>query len=96
MSKTTAKKRDLSPRVSELVSAGTGQLPVWVRAPMIGVEHFSGFSRAKLYQLAAEGKIRSVSIREPGAVKGTRLFNLKSILDYVAKCEQSAVKELAA
>jgi hypothetical protein len=54
---------------------------------MSGVEHFTGFSRAKLYELAANGKIRSVSIREPGAIKGTRLFHLKSILDFIESCE---------
>jgi hypothetical protein len=96
MSKRTTKKRALSPRVSELVRTAGGQLPVWVRAPIVGVEHYSGFSRAKLYQLTSDGKIRSVSIREPGAVKGTRLFHLQSILDYVAKCEQLAVDQIAA
>ena len=63
---------------------------MWVRAPKVGVEHFSGFSRAKLYLLHGEGHIRSVSIREPGQVKGTRLFNLTSILDYIEQCEDAA------
>lgn len=86
----TCKQRALSPRVSQLVKDTHGTLPVWVRAPKVGVEHFSGFSRSKLYQLATLGKIRSVSIREPGQVKGTRLFHLQSILDYIAFIEASA------
>jgi hypothetical protein len=86
----TRKQRAASPRVSQLVKDTAGTLPVWVRAPKVGVEHFSGFSRSKLYQLAALRKIRSVSIREPGQVKGTRLFHLQSILDYIAKCEAGA------
>jgi len=64
--------------------------PEWIRCPKSGTEHFTGFSRAKLYALAAEGKIRSVSIRDPGAIKGTRLFELASILEFIEKCEASA------
>lgn len=37
-------------------------MPCWVRSPKIGAEYYSGFSRAKLYELAGAGKIRSVSI----------------------------------
>jgi hypothetical protein len=60
---------------------------VWIRAPKSGPEYFSGFGRSKLYELDAKGKIRSTSIREPGQVKGTRLFNLQSILDFIESCE---------
>jgi hypothetical protein len=67
-------------------------LPVWIRPPKIGVEFYSGFSRAKLYEGAGRGHFRSVSIREPGQVKGTRLFHLQSILDFIAKCEAQATK----
>ena len=62
-----------------------GPLPVWIRPPKIGNEYYSGFSRSKLYQLGADGKIRTVSIREPGQTKGTRLFELKSILDFIER-----------
>jgi hypothetical protein len=58
---------------------------VWVRAPTTGSEYFSGFSRSKLYLLEQAGKIRSVSIREPGQNKGTRLFELRSILEFIEK-----------
>ena len=81
------KHRARSPRVSELVSQRDGPLPIWVRGPSIGVEHYTGFSRTKLYELAEKGLIRSVSIREPGQIKGTRLFHLQSILDYIDRCE---------
>ncbi len=70
-----------------------GQLPVWIRSPKFGTEHFTGFTRSYLYLLASEGKIRSVSIRAPGQVKGVRLFNLQSLLDFVARCEASANAE---
>ena len=63
---------------------------MWIRPPKLGVEFYSGFSRAKLYEGAGKGHFRSVSIREPGQVKGTRLFHLQSILDFIARCEQQA------
>jgi hypothetical protein len=47
------------------------------------VEFYSGFSRSKLYQLAAEKKIESASIREGNQQKGTRLFRLASLLNYI-------------
>lgn len=65
--------------------------PVWIRAPRGGgPEHYTGFSRSKLYELDASGLIRSVSIRKPGQVKGTRLFNLASILRLIDDCERDA------
>ena len=77
-------------RVAELVSEREQNLPVWIRAPKRGTEYFTGFGRAKLYELYALGKIDSRSIRRPGQVKGTRLFNLRSILDYIESCGQDA------
>jgi hypothetical protein len=65
-------------------------LPVWVRAPGKGPEYWSGFSRSKLYELSKDRKIRSVSIREPGQKKGTRLFHLKSILAFIETTEKAA------
>ena len=63
-------------------------LPVWVRAPGTGPEHYSGLTRAKLYQLDREGKIRSVSIQEPGQSRGCRLFHLESVLRFIEQCER--------
>jgi len=70
-------------------------LPVWIRSPKSGTEHFTGFSRAKLYALAGEGSIRSTSIREPGQIRGTRLFNLASILAFIEGNEAAAAKGAA-
>lgn len=39
----------------------------------------TGLSRAHLYALFAEGKIKSACIRKPGAVRGKRLWHLGSI-----------------
>jgi hypothetical protein len=63
-------------------------LPEYVRAPSRGQEYFSGVGRSKLYQLANEGKIRSISLREGAQKKGTRLFHLRSVLDYIERNAQ--------
>ena len=68
-------------------------LPVWLRAPKEGPEPYTGVSRSMLYRWDAEGKIVSRCIREPGKVKGIRLFNLKSILDHIES--SGAKKEVA-
>ena len=81
-----AKKNRASARVEELLSDRDRLLPIWIRSPKSGPEHYSGLSRSKLYELAATGKIKSRSIREPGQIKGTRLFNLRSILDFIESC----------
>jgi hypothetical protein len=82
------KTRPMPAKARELLSDQSNGFPVWIRSPKTGVEFYSGFSRAKLYEGAGKGHFRSVSIREPGQVKGTRLFHLQSILDFIAKCEQ--------
>ena len=64
-------------------------LPVWVRAPVTGPEHYTGLTRAKLYQLDREGKIRSVSVQEPGQSRGCRLFHLESILRFIESCAET-------
>lgn len=45
-----------------------------------------GLSRSHAYLLAAQGKIRSVCIRRPGAVRGRRLFDCESIRAFLSKC----------
>ena len=74
-------------RVAELLADRHTSLPVWIRSPKSGPEHYTGFSRSKLYDLERKGKILSRSIREPGQIRGTRLFNLKSILDFIDACD---------
>jgi hypothetical protein len=81
-------------RVSEFLAERQGTLPVWIRSPKSGPEFYTGFTRSKLYEAAGKGHIRSVSIREPGQIKGTRLFLLSSILDFIEKCEAQATKEV--
>jgi hypothetical protein len=80
----------LRPTATELLTDRQGPLPVWVRGPKRGLELYTSCSRAKLYQWAAEGKIRSVSIRQPGRVRGCRLFHLGSILEFIERQSQEA------
>jgi len=84
--------RPVSAKAQELLNDQSKGLPIWIRSPKQGVDFYTGFSRAKLYEGAGKGHFRSVSIREPGQVKGTRLFNLQSILDFIFKCEQESIK----
>jgi len=87
---TSAKQttRPVPAKARELLNDQSNGLPVWIRPPKSGLEFYSGLSRAKLYELGGKGRIVTRSIREPGAIKGTRLFLLSSILDFIAKCEQ--------
>jgi hypothetical protein len=52
----------------------------------------TGIGRTRLYQLVddANGKIRTCSLKRPGAVKGRRLIHPPSLLDYL---EELAVKQ---
>lgn len=84
-------RRKLATSAAELQAERDGLLPCWIRSPKSGPEHYTGFSRSKLYELAGDGKIRSVSIREPGQVKGVRLFHLASIIGFIERCEAGQV-----
>jgi hypothetical protein len=88
--KTPYNLKNAPSRAAELASDRDGNLPVWVRAPKRGHEFYSGCSRPKLYEWAAKGFIRSVSIREPGRIKGVRLFHLASIFAFIERCEAGA------
>ena len=92
-----SKSRQLAPaRAAQFISEREGNLPVWVRAPKCGHEFYTGCSRPKLEtEWAAKGFIRSVSIREPGRVKGVRLFHLASIFAFIERCEASAENNAA-
>ena len=79
--------RPVPAKARSLLQDQSNGLPVWIRSPKHGVEFYSGFSRAKLYEGACDGSFRSVSIRKPGQTKGTRLFHLQSILDFIERCE---------
>jgi hypothetical protein len=43
------------------------------------------FSRSILYELLGAGKIKSISVRKPGSVRGIRLVSVASIEAFLAK-----------
>jgi hypothetical protein len=81
-------------RSAQLIADRDGGLPVWVHAPKRGHEFYSGCTRPKLYDWAGKGFIRSVSIREPGRIKGVRLFHLAGILAFIERCEMETKSDL--
>ena len=85
--------KPLSTKTQELLNDTLDGKPIWFRSPKGGPDRWTGFSRSKLYELAGEGLIRSVSIRTPGQTKGTRLFNLQSVLDYIEGFEKNTVEQ---
>lgn len=75
------------------ISAPTIQVarPEFVRMPKPGsVCPWTGLGRSYLYQLANEGKIKTLSLRKTGAARGLRLVNLESVFAYLAKMQEEA------
>lgn len=91
----TAQRNTATARVEALLNERIGQLPVWIRAPKGGLEHYTSLSRSFFYHGAANGLFRSVSIREPGKERGCRLFHLQSILEFIERHEQCGKKGVA-
>jgi hypothetical protein len=64
------------------VHAGTINLePRWLKVG--AAVNYSGISRAVLYRILAEGKIRSSSLRSRGALRGIRLIDRASLDAYI-------------
>jgi len=63
------------------VEAGGEVLPEFADAK--AVRRLVGISRSQAYELVGEGKIRSVSIRRRGALRGRRLFDCDSIRSFL-------------
>lgn len=84
--------RTISPSIENRLAEHHRGMPVWIRAPKSGHEHYTGLSRAKLYELAGRGVIRSFSLRDPGSIKGARFFHLQSVLDYLERAEKKESK----
>ena len=88
-----AQRNTATARAEALLSDRTGPIPVWIRAPKTGAEIYTGLTRSFLYQIASQGLIRTVSIREPGKERGCRLFHLGSILEFISRHELGAQQE---
>jgi len=62
--------------------------PEWLRIP--NAVRIFGISRTKLYELISKRRIKSVSLRERGQVRGIRLLSYDSLMDYL---DQQAEKD---
>lgn len=61
--------------------------PEWLRIPS-AVKIF-GISRTKLYELIADRRIKSVSLRERGQVRGVRLLSYDSLAAYLEQLAET-------
>lgn len=59
------------------------QRPEWADAKRI--HDLFGIGKSALYQLAADGKIKTSSLRERGKTRGKRLFSCDSVAAYIEK-----------
>ncbi len=65
--------------------------PEFTRMPKAGaVCPWTGLGRSFLYRLAAEGEIRTLSVRQRGAARGVRLIKLDSVFQYLARVEKES------
>ena len=55
----------------------------WIRLPTRGRCPHTGLSRAAFYELIKANRIRTANLKKPGALRGTRLIWLPSIMAYL-------------
>ena len=60
----------------------------WIRLPTRGHCPHTGLSRAAYYELIKANKIRTANLKKPGALRGTRLVWLPSIMAYLDRFAQ--------
>lgn len=57
----------------------------------LGVQELFGIRRGLAYHLAATGQIESISLKDPGEVRGKRLFIVASIREFLNSKREAAV-----
>jgi len=74
--------------------AATRQAPEWIRIPSKGRCPYTQLGRSMIYQLITPSAannhrppVRSISLRQRGGVKGMRLVNYDSLMDYIRSHE---------
>ena len=55
------------------------QRPEWIRPK--SMPHYFGIGRTRTYELIADGKIKSITLRKRGQKHGTRLISYDSVTD---------------
>lgn len=73
--------RTMTTEPVNVANPGTHVLPEFGRWQ--DVQRLFGIKRGTLYNLMAEGKVKSVSMRRKGNIHGCRLFYLQSVRDYL-------------
>jgi len=67
--------------------------PEWIRLPRPGeIEPRCSLSRGVLSRLVAEGKVTSITTKEPGKKRGCRLIHLGSLLSYLSGLAEGGAK----
>ena len=61
--------------------------PIWGRLP--DAVRLSGLNESRLKIAMREGKIRTVSVADPGASRGCRLIHLPSVLEWIESFEDT-------
>jgi hypothetical protein len=65
-----------------------GPAAEWVRLPKPKTRcAYSGLSRTTLVELIERREVRSITLRQPGATRGIRLFHLPSLNAYIARLD---------
>ena len=64
--------------------------PEWLRPK--AVQPCFGIGRTKLYQLIAEGRVKTVSLRHRGQKHGTRLISYDSLAEYLDGLTEGGAK----
>ena len=93
-----------APVAAPASAASTHSQPEYIRLPKSGPCPITGLTRSKLYDLISPSEdngfkppVKSVSLRKPGQIKGTRLIVRQSLLDYlyreVDKFQHALAKE---
>ena len=79
-----------APVAAPASAASTPSEREFLRLPKSGQCPITGLTRTKLYDLISPSEdngfkppVKSVSLRKPGQIKGTRLIVLQSLLDYL-------------
>jgi hypothetical protein len=83
MSKVSSASSRIRPSLAALQSVEQIQCmkPEWLRVP--AATRISSLSRTQLFTGIAEGRLKSVHLKRPGAKKGIRLISFDSLMAYV-------------
>ena len=83
--KTYKENRERPTLVTSEIELASANIPVarreWLRIPE--ATRCFGIGRSSIYELIAEGKIKSASIRKRGNVRGIRLVSADSLSHYI-------------